>query len=85
LFFRLVVRRDERTSMVITSNKSFLDWGEVVTDPVLATAILDRLVRHSTTLNIQREGHRLKQKRRAGLLGGTGSPVPAEKEVETRP
>jgi len=44
LFFRLIVRRYERASMIITSNKSFLDWGEVFNDHVLATAILDRLL-----------------------------------------
>lgn len=85
LFFRLVVRRYERASMVITSNKSFLDWGEVFSDPVLATAILDRLLHYSTTLNIKGESYRLKEKRRAGLLGGAGAPVPGEKEVEAQP
>ena len=85
LFFRLVVRRYERASMVITSNKSFLDWGEVFSDPVLATTILDRLLHYSTTLNIKGESYRLKEKRRAGLLGGAGSPVPGDKEVEAQP
>jgi DNA replication protein DnaC len=85
LFFRLVVRRYERASMIITSNKSFLDWGEVFSDPVLATAILDRLLHYSTTLNIKGESYRLKEKRRAGLLGGAGSTVPGEKEVEAQP
>jgi DNA replication protein DnaC len=69
LFFRLIVRRYERGSLIVTSNKSFLDWGEVFNDPVLATAILDRLLHHSTTLNIKGESYRLKEKRRAGLLG----------------
>jgi DNA replication protein DnaC len=69
LFFRLVVRRYERASLIVTSNKSFLDWGEVFNDHVLATAILDRLLHHSTTLNIKGESYRLKEKRRAGLLG----------------
>jgi hypothetical protein len=69
LFFRLVVRRYERASLIVTSNKSFLDWGEVFSDPVLATAILDRLLHYSTTLNIKGESYRLKEKRRAGLLG----------------
>ena len=82
LFFRLVVRRYERASMVVTSNKSFLDWGEVFSDPVLATAILDRLLHYSTTLNIKGESYRLKEKRRAGLLGGAGAPLPSEKEVQ---
>jgi DNA replication protein DnaC len=69
LFFRLVARRYERASLIITSNKSFLDWGEVFHDPVLATAILDRLLHYSTTLNIKGESYRLKEKRKAGLLG----------------
>lgn len=69
LFFRLVVRRYERASLIVTSNKSFLDWGEVFHDHVLATAILDRLLHHSTTLNIKGESYRLKEKRKAGLLG----------------
>lgn len=69
LFFRLVVRRYERASLIVTSNKSFLDWGETFNDPVLATAVLDRLLHYSTTLNIKGESYRLKEKRKAGLLG----------------
>lgn len=69
LFFRLVVRRYERASLILTSNKSFLDWGEIFNDHVLATAILDRLLHHATTLNIKGESYRLKEKRRAGLIG----------------
>jgi DNA replication protein DnaC len=69
LFFRLVVRRYERASLIVTSNKSFLDWGEIFNDHVLATAVLDRLLHHATTLNIKGESYRLKEKRRAGLLG----------------
>jgi DNA replication protein DnaC len=83
LFFRLVVRRYERASLVVTSNKSFLDWGEVFNDPVLATAILDRLLHYATTLNIKGESYRLKDKRRAGLLG-RAQPAPAEEEEVTR-
>jgi DNA replication protein DnaC len=68
LFFRLVCRRYEKASLILTSNKSFLDWGEVLGDAVIATAILDRLLHHSTTLNIKGESYRLKEKRKAGLL-----------------
>src|SRR5512146_910286 len=71
LFFRLVARRYERASLIVTSNKTFLDWGEIFNDPVLATAVLDRLLHYSTTLNIKGESYRLKEKRRAGLLGKT--------------
>ncbi|MGM0704262.1 MAG: IS21-like element helper ATPase IstB [Pseudomonadota bacterium] len=68
LFFRLVSRRYEKASLILTSNKSFTDWGDVFGDPVLATAILDRLLHHSTTINIKGESYRLKEKRKAGLL-----------------
>ena len=58
LFFRLLVRRYERASLIVTSNKSFADWGDVFNDEVLATAILDRLLHHATTANIQGESYR---------------------------
>jgi DNA replication protein DnaC len=80
LFFRLVVRRYERASLIITSNKSFLDWGETFNDPILATAILDRLLHYSTTLNIKGESYRLKEKRRAGLLGRPNLEVGEEEQ-----
>lgn len=69
LFFRLVTRRYEKASLILTSNKSFVDWGEIFGDQVLATAILDRLLHHATTVNIKGESYRLKEKRKAGLLG----------------
>ncbi len=78
LFFRLLSRRYEKASLIITSNKSFLDWGEIFNDQVLATAILDRLLHHSTVLNIKGESYRLKEKRKAGLLGT----VPKTKEAK---
>ncbi|MDY4378087.1 IS21-like element helper ATPase IstB [Pectobacterium brasiliense] len=68
LFFRLLNRRYEKASIILTSNKSFTDWGEVFGDHVLATAILDRLLHHSTTVNIKGESYRLKDKRKAGSL-----------------
>ncbi|QGY28333.1 IS21-like element helper ATPase IstB [Pantoea cypripedii] len=75
LFFRLLNRRYEKASIILTSNKSFTDWGEVFGDHVLATAILDRLLHHSTTVNIKGESYRLKDKRKAGAV-----PKPAVKE-----
>lgn len=81
LFFRLLSRRYEKASLVITSNKSFIDWGEIFNDQVLATAILDRLLHHSTVLNIKGESYRLKEKRKAGLLGT--APKPKEVKATT--
>jgi|ERR671918_1082530 DNA replication protein DnaC len=68
LFFQLVSRRYERGSILITSNQSLTGWGQVFGDQVIATAILDRLLHHSTIINIKGESYRLKEKRKAGLL-----------------
>lgn len=85
LFFRILARRYEKASLVLTSNKSFLDWGEIFGDQVLATAILDRLLHHATTLNIKGESYRLKDKRKAGLLGKSPkSERPVEVEAGER-
>jgi DNA replication protein DnaC len=71
LFFQLVARRYERASLLITTNQIVTQWGSVFGDEVLAAAILDRLLHHSHTLMIQGESYRLKQKKKAGLLGRT--------------
>ena len=68
LFFQLVSRRYERGSIIITSNQSLGAWGEVFGDSVIASAILDRLLHHSITINIKGESFRLKEKLKAGLL-----------------
>jgi hypothetical protein len=64
-------KRSERQgsgAILITSNQSLAGWGQVFGDQVLATAILDRLLHHSTIVNIKGESYRLKEKRKAGLL-----------------
>lgn len=67
--FQLVSRRDERGSIILTSNKSYGDWGSILAgDSVIASAILARLLHHSATINIKGESYRLKDKRRAGLI-----------------
>ena len=71
LFFQLVARRYERGSLLITTNQVVTQWGTVFGDEVLAAAILDRLLHHSHTLMIQGESYRLRQKKKAGLLGRT--------------
>ncbi|MHB9111601.1 MAG: ATP-binding protein, partial [Thermoleophilia bacterium] len=68
LFFRLLSRRYEKASIVITSNKSFTDWGEIFGDQVMATAILDRLLHHSTVISIKGDSYRLREKKKAGML-----------------
>lgn len=68
IFFQLVSARYERGSIILTSNKSYGDWGSIFGDPIIATAILDRLLHHSTTINIRGESYRLKDRRKAGLF-----------------
>src|SRR5581483_8250917 len=68
IFFQLVSARYERGSSILTSNKSYGDWGSIFGDQIIATAILDRLLHHSTTINIRGESYRLKDRKRAGLL-----------------
>jgi len=68
-FFQLISKRYERGSIILTSNKSYSEWGSIFAkDNVIASAILDRLLHHSTTINIKGESYRLKDKRRAGLI-----------------
>jgi len=62
LFFHVISARYERGSMVMTSNKSFGEWGELLGDRVLATAVLDRLLHHAHILNIRGNSYRMKGK-----------------------
>lgn len=69
-FFQLISRRYEKSSTVFTSNKSYGEWGEIFKDTVIATAVLDRILHHCTTVNIRGESYRLKERRKQGLLHG---------------
>ena len=62
LFFRFIATRYEKASTIITSNKSFADWTELFQDPIIITAILDRLLHHSIVINIKGNSYRLKGK-----------------------
>lgn len=62
--FQLISRRYQKGSIVLTSNKSYGEWGDIFADTVLATAMLDRLLHQSVTLNIRGNSYRLKDKLR---------------------
>ena len=53
LFFQLVNARYEKGAMILTSNRGFAEWGEVFGDPVVATALLDRLLHHAVVIQIE--------------------------------
>lgn len=68
LFFQLVSRRYERGAVLVTSNRAISEWGGVLGDAVVATAVLDRLLHHSHVLTIRGDSYRLRQKRQSGLI-----------------
>jgi DNA replication protein DnaC len=94
-FFQLMSRRYEHASTVLTSNKSFEEWGEIFGDDVMAAALIDRLLHHCHIVNIRGNSFRMRQhtelwKQLQSLPGGheasASSPprrTPKKKEVLT--
>lgn len=76
LMFQLVSRRYEKGSVLVTSNLTTSEWGNIFGDPVVATAILDRLLHHSQVVSIRGDSYRLREKRKSGLLRPL-NPVPS--------
>jgi DNA replication protein DnaC len=70
-FFSLISRRYEKSSTIFTSNKSYGEWGEIFGDHVIAAAVLDRILHHSTTINIKGDSYRLKERGRQGIYSHT--------------
>jgi DNA replication protein DnaC len=68
--FQLISRRYEKCSTILTSNKSYGEWGEIFQDQVIAAAVLDRILHHSTTINIKGESYRLKERKKQGIKMG---------------
>jgi len=64
--------RYERGSMILTSNNSYGDWGTIFAYNVIASAIVARLLHHSTAVDIKGESCRLKGKKKAGVLAKAG-------------
>jgi DNA replication protein DnaC len=61
LFFQLVNARYEKGAMILTSNRGFSEWGNVFGDPVVATALLDRLLHHAIVIQIEGASYRLRE------------------------
>ena len=68
ILFRIVSSRYETGSIILTSNKHFAGWGELMSDPVIATAMLDRLLHHAHVINIRGETYRLRGRAKAGFV-----------------
>ena len=77
LFFRLVSERYEHGSIILTSNKYFSDWGELLSDKVIATALLDRLLHHAHVINIRGQTYRLRDRLKTGVQTVPPADIPA--------
>lgn len=60
LFFQLVNARYEKGAMILTSNRGFAEWGDIFGSPVVATALLDRLLHHAIVIQIEGASYRLR-------------------------
>jgi DNA replication protein DnaC len=64
LFFNMISELYERASLIITSNKSFESWAEMMGDSVMTTALLDRLLHHAKVFNLNGESYRIQKSRK---------------------
>jgi DNA replication protein DnaC len=67
-FFNLVAARYEKASIIITTNKTFGQWGELMGDNAIATATLDRLLHHAEVIIMKGESYRIKNRSKLGLV-----------------
>ena len=79
LLFRLVPERYEHGSIILTSNKYFSSWGELLSDDILATALLDRLLHHAHVVNIRGQTYRLRDRLKAGVQPVPPTEIPADR------
>lgn len=87
-FFELVTARYEHGSIILTSNTSFAQWGTLLGDEVLATALLDRLLHHAEVISINGRSYRMKERQtdRTNLSAQseTALTIPGEKSTGVR-
>jgi DNA replication protein DnaC len=78
LLFALVRDRYEQGSIILTSNTSFSEWGALLGNEVLATALLDRLLHHAEAISIQGRSYRMKNRQ----VTGKTKPFPSEQRAK---
>jgi len=80
--FEIIMRRHEKRSTMMTSNRPLEDWGKLIGDVPAATAILDRFLHHAEIIEITGKSYRLRnQSRQQGVAEASSAP-PAEKAKE---
>ena len=85
LFFQLVSARYEKGAMILTSNRNFSEWGEVFGNPVIASALLDRLLHHAVVISIEGASYRLREHRDLLQLDEKNAPATAVRKKRGRP
>ena len=65
-FFEIISKRYEKGSIIITTNKPFEQWGDIFSDVILSSAILDRIVHYSTIFKINGSSYRAKALKKGG-------------------
>lgn len=68
LFFQLINTRYEHCSIIMTTNKTFSQWGEMMSDDAVATATLDRLLHHAHIVSLHGQSYRMKDKMKVGAV-----------------
>ncbi len=61
LLFEIINRRYENKSTIITTNRSFSEWGEVFPGAACVVSLIDRLVHHAEIVNLEADSYRLKE------------------------
>ena len=78
LLFALIARRYERGSIIVTSNRGFEAWGEILGDAMVAAALIDRLVHHATMVALKGKSYRLRERAAANSQKPRQRPRPTE-------
>ena len=79
LFFQVIAKRYEHGSVILTSNLSFGEWEQVFGgNAALTSAMLDRLLHHAHVIQIRGDSYRLRDKRRAGIVGQQAAAIGVE-------
>ena len=65
-FFEVISKRYEKGSVIITTNKAFEQWGDIFSDNIFASAIIDRIAHYSTVIKINGPSYRAKNLKKEG-------------------
>ena len=83
--FEIIMRRHEKRSTMMTSNRPLEDWGKLIGDVPAATAILDRFLHHAEIIEITGKSYRLRNQGRPREAAGDSAAATPDKAKEATP